>query len=232
MMAAAARDARGDGATGGAGGEGAGAADGGTIEGAGPGRGAGSEAAPLAAPAPADIAAAPAPLLVVIRGPSGAGKSTTTAAVLRALRGAGRKVAVLEQDHVRNVILGGAKGTRELSCRMLHAAASAARAGGFDVVVEGILNITYCAEFLEALSREHVGAGGRVVATYLDASLDETKRRHATRDKRHDFGADEMATWYASAQPWGIEGEVIVPESSSAEETVARILREVTRTTS
>lgn len=61
-----------------------------------------------------------------------------------------------------------------------------------------------------------------VFAVYLDVSLPETLRRHATRPQI--ITVDKMTELHPVAVPLGVPDEVVIPESSTVEETVATVL--------
>lgn len=162
---------------------------------------------------------------VIVRGPAGAGKSTVSAAVVAGLRAAGRRVAYIEQDHVCNTVLGGDT-HGDVHVAMLLSMCRAAAAAGFDVVLEGILNINRYRPLVEAVIEEAGGPSSAVLA-YLDVPLDETKRRHLGRAKAAEFGVDKLDDWWASAQPARLPGELLVGAASSAEATAAALLQRV-----
>ena len=156
--------------------------------------------------------------VVVLRGPAGSGKSTVSAGVLTAVRARGVRVAYLEQDFFRNTAAGGGAGAREAARDMLLASALAAHAAGWSVLIEGILSKDHHAAALERLGEELPCAH-----VYLCVSLEETKARHAGRAKAAEFGADKLEEWWASAEPLGAPGEVLIPGDSPLEATVATV---------
>jgi cytidylate kinase len=92
---------------------------------------------------------------------------------------------------------------------------------GKSSVVEGILPTVRYAGMLGGLVERH-----RAHVYFLDISFDETVRRHATRAKASAFDADAMREWYRGHDPLGVPGEVVIPESSTLDETVRRIMVE------
>lgn len=73
---------------------------------------------------------------------------------------------------------------------------------------------------IAALGRAH---RGRTFVYYLDVSLAETLRRHATRPQASEFSADDMRGWYQPADLLGVDGEHVIPQHSSMEESIAYI---------
>jgi len=156
-------------------------------------------------------------VLVVIRGNSGAGKST----VARRLRDAyGRGCALVEQDYLRRVVLRERDLPGGLAPVLIDRTARVALDHGYHVILEGILHTARYAGPLRGLLRDHVG---RNAVFYLDVSLDETLRRHATRP--HDFGPDDLRSWYAEHDVLGVDGEHVLPQTLTLEETVDLIAR-------
>lgn len=158
--------------------------------------------------------------LVVIRGNSGSGKTTIAREVRRRY---GRGAALVEQDHFRRVVLrehGGsamnpvAPGFIEVNVRYLLGA-------GSHVVLEGILDTRGYGAMLRRLLAEHAGPS-RVF--YLDVDFDETVRRHAGRAEPIPVTAEQMREWYVPRDLLGVDGEHVIPQTSTFEQTVAVIL--------
>lgn len=158
--------------------------------------------------------------LVVIRGNSGSGKTTTAREVRRRY---GRGCALLEQDHLRRIILrehGGstmgpvAPGFIAMNARYLLAT-------GYHVVLEGILDTRGYGTALRQLIAEHTGPSH---VYYLDVSFDETVRRHVGRAEPIPVTADQMRDWYLPRDVLGVEGETVIHEAMTQDQTVATIL--------
>ena len=64
---------------------------------------------------------------------------------------------------------------------------------GQQVVLDGILYADRYEQALARLNRDHLGSSHFY---YLDVSLDETLRRHATRPQATEFGPDDLRGWY------------------------------------
>lgn len=160
-----------------------------------------------------------APTLVVIRGNSGSGKTTVARRVRERY---GRGCALIEQDHLRRIVLRehDGPGAERVAPAFIAGAAASALTLGYHVVLEGIMYATGYGDALRRLIAEHPGPAH---VFYLDVSWGETVRRHATREA--EFTVEDMRPWYASWDLLGIPGEVVIPESSGLGETVATILR-------
>jgi hypothetical protein len=94
---------------------------------------------------------------------------------------------------------------------------------GYHVIIEGILHAARYAAMLTELAHDHRGATGFY---YLDASWEETLRRHATRPQSSEFGPEHMRSWYHHRDLLGLPHERLVPENCSLEHTTAQILTE------
>src|SRR4051794_24549170 len=157
--------------------------------------------------------------LIVIRGNSGSGKSSVAREVRRRY---GRGCALVEQDHLRRVVLREHDTTADgLAPRMIGATVRLALDGGYHVVLEGILHSARYGPMLRELIADHSGTSHLY---YLDVAFAETIRRHGTRPQSADFTPEQMAEWYAARDMLGLPGERVIPESSTLDETVELIL--------
>ena len=163
----------------------------------------------------------PAPrTLVILRGNSGSGKTS----VARAVRDAyGRGAALLEQDYLRRVILREHDGSAStgIAPEFITNAAAFALANGYHVILEGILHTARYADAVLKLIKDHDGPS---FVYYLDVSLAETLRRHATRPQATEFDPDQMREWYIDHDVLGTPGEHIIGESSTFTQTVGHVL--------
>lgn len=158
--------------------------------------------------------------LLVIRGNSGSGKSTVAREVRRRY---GRGMAVLGQDELRREILRehGGLGDAAVAPGFIAASARYLLAAGYHVIVEGILHSGSHAAVLRQLIVEHPGPAH---VFFLDVSFDKTVRRHHSRPEPIPVTTSQMRDWYAGVDVLGVDGEVVIGESSTLEETVATIL--------
>jgi ABC-type oligopeptide transport system ATPase subunit len=156
--------------------------------------------------------------LIVLRGNSGAGKST----VARALRDAyGRGVAWVSQDLIRRVILRERDRPGAANIGLIAQVTRYSLDHGYHVILDGIFYADRYEPMLTALNRDHLGLSWFY---YLDVSLDETFRRHATRPQAGDFGPADMRQWHRPADLLAGVRERVIPETSTLHETVGLIL--------
>ncbi|MFD9950249.1 AAA family ATPase [Nonomuraea sp. NPDC059023] len=157
--------------------------------------------------------------LIILRGNAGSGKTSIARAVREAY---GRRgFALISQDVVRRDILreldvpGGVNiGLIDLMCR--HALNA-----GYHVLLEGILTRSRYGEMLHALRRDHRGTS---TLFYLDISLEETLRRHATRPQAAQFGSEQMSAWYRERDLLTCGSEIMTGEELSLQEAVSCIV--------
>jgi predicted kinase len=156
--------------------------------------------------------------LIVIRGNSGSGKST----IARALRlRLGRGCALVEQDYVRRVLLREHESVQApIAAELIGLNARFALDHGYHTIVEGILDRRRYGPMLADVIGRHRGP---TFVYYLEVSFEETLRRHETRPQASDFTGAQMRDWYQPRDTLDLPGEVIIPERSTIEETIALI---------
>lgn len=88
-------------------------------------------------------------------------------------------------------------------------------------MLDGIFHTVWYGEMLVRLDRDHPGSA---YFYYFDIPLEETVRRHVTRDKATAFSAEEMSAWYRERDLLDQPRETIIDHTSSLEATVDRIL--------
>lgn len=161
------------------------------------------------------------PKLIIIRGPSASGKSAIAKAIKKR---SDRPTVWIEQDLFRT--LSNEKVPTKLPVfEMIEANTLLTLKHGFDVILEGILNVKKPGR-LEMYDRIFQAHPDENYIYYLNTSFEETVVRHKTRaDKREQFGAEAMKEWYDLASPTGHEKEVVIPESSTQEETIQTIAK-------
>jgi len=158
--------------------------------------------------------------LIVLRGNSGSGKSTVAAALREAnVRG----VAWVSQDLIRRIILKEKDRPGGVNIGLIDQITRYSLDCGYNVVLDGIFYADRYEPMLAALDRDHLGLSRFY---YLDVSLEETFRRHATRPQQADFGTDDMRSWYRSRDLLAGIREHVIPETSTLQQTTTLILDE------
>ncbi|GAB6899440.1 AAA family ATPase [Kineosporia succinea] len=167
--------------------------------------------------------------LIVIRGNSGSGKST----VAQRLRlQAGRGWALVEQDFLRRIVLRereherdshhghGHHDTPSLAPAFIAHNVTFLLQHGYHVILEGILHSPRYGDMLRTLAEAH---NGPALFVYLDASFEETVKRHATRPQASEFTPAHMREWYSARDLLGQPTEMVIPENSTLDQTLAAI---------
>lgn len=159
----------------------------------------------------------PETILICIRGNSGAGKST----IARALRRRhGRGCALVEQDHLRRILLRERDKPGGLAPALIAQNVRFCLDHGYHVILEGIM---YAARYRTMLTELRDAHRGQTLFVYLDVSWPETLRRHQTRPQAQEFTPDTMLGVYAEHDVLGWSGELVLPESTSIEQAIVLI---------
>lgn len=157
--------------------------------------------------------------LIVLRGNSGSGKST----VAQALREAygGRGVAWVTQDLIRRIILKEKDIPGGVNIGLIDQIARHVLDQGYHAVLDGIFYADRYEAMLARLANDHRGLS---LFYYLDVSMDETIRRHATRPQVADFSPEDMRQWYRARDLLGSVQERIISQASTLQDTIRLIL--------
>ena len=159
--------------------------------------------------------------LVVLRGNSGSGKTTVARAVRLRY---GRGCALVEQDYLRRIVLRERDVDGGIAPALIAQTVRFALDHGYHVVLEGILARARYGAMLTDLCRAH---SERTSVFYLDIPWEETLRRHAGRPQAAEFGEAEMREWYLPCDLLGCEGERVVDEELTLEETIELVAAEL-----
>ncbi|RKF23636.1 kinase [Micromonospora globbae] len=153
-------------------------------------------------------------ILVCIRGNSGAGKSSISRALRRRH---GRGCALVEQDHLRRILLRERDKPGGLAPALIAQNVRFCLDHGYHVILEGIMHAARYRNMLTGLRDAH---RGRTLFVYLDVSWSETLRRHQTRPQAQEFTPDTMFGVYAEHDVLGWPGELVLPETTSMEQAI------------
>ena len=156
--------------------------------------------------------------LIVLRGNSGSGK---TSVALELREAYGRGIAWVSQDTIRRTILRDFDHAGGRNIGLIDQIVRYSLARGYHVVLDGIMDTRRYEPMLAGLRRDHTGPS---FFYYLDASLEETLRRHDTRIQRTEFGAEDMRRWYRPRDLLTTIPERVIPQSSTLAQTVSVIL--------
>lgn len=158
--------------------------------------------------------------LIIIRGNSGSGKSTV-AKLVREKSAHPEKVALIEQDYLRRIVLKEKERDNGFNIELIKQTAIFALERGYDVIVEGILS----SKRYGIMMRELMSMIDESYIFYIDIPFDETLRRHKTKPNAHEFGEKEMREWYREKDVLGVEDEIVFNEKFNQVELVSEILK-------
>ena len=159
--------------------------------------------------------------LVIIRGNSGSGKSTAAKKLQKRL---GPNTLLISQDTVRREMLQVLDGPDTAALSLLMSLLRYGHENCEITILEGILNAEWYFPLFEEAARLF---DNRIFAYYYDVTFEETLQRHQRRDKRREFGEEEMRCWWREKDYIGFIPERTVTEDMSLEETVCKILSEI-----
>ena len=159
--------------------------------------------------------------LIILRGNSGSGKSTVAKA-LRDQSTSTNKIALVEQDYLRRIVLKEKEKNSEDNIILIKQTVEFALSYGYDVILEGIFFSVRYGKMLKRLLNHTPNH----FIYYFDISLEETLRRHTSKPNSNEFGEKELKSWYRKRDLLTVENEKIIEESSSFVDTVKRILNE------
>ncbi len=155
--------------------------------------------------------------LIILRGNSGSGK-TTVARELQALFGRG--TMVLSQDMIRREVLKERDGTNPPALPLIKQILEYGSENCEVVILEGIFIAEWYQELFEAAIELY---GSDIYAYYFDIPFEETVRRHQTRAKAAEFGADEMREWWKEKDYLDLIKETTITEDKSKGEIINEI---------
>ena len=160
------------------------------------------------------------PSLVVLRGPSCSGKTTTALAIRQAV---GRGVAVVQQDVIRRELLRERDLPGALNIDLIAMIVTRCLAGGYDVILEGILDASRYGTMLRSLIAAHPGPAH---VYYFHLPFEETVRRHAAKPDADGYGERDLAEWYVPNDVLGVSGERIIESTEAQQDVVTRVVSE------
>lgn len=163
--------------------------------------------------------------LIVLRGQSGSGKSS----VAKKLQKMSKKpLFIVEQDYYKNELISPnidieSSTRKSLQMKMIASNTLELLGQGYDCIVEGNFSNSVYQTMFEELFKQHPSNN---FMYYYNISFEESLHRHKTRDKKHEFGSDEMKEWYFETPSYGHSFEKIIPEEYSLDQTVDMILQD------
>ena len=155
--------------------------------------------------------------LIMLRGNSGSGKTTVAKELQERF---GRGTMVLSQDMIRREVLKARDGIDPPALPLIKQMLEYGCKNCEIVILEGILIADWYRELFEAAIELY---GSAIYAYYFDIPFEETVRRHQTRSKAAEFGADEMREWWKEKDYLDLIKETIITEDKSKDDIVNEI---------
>jgi thymidylate kinase len=160
--------------------------------------------------------------LIVIRGNSGSGKTTLALKLLQLLPNS----ALIEQDYFIKYTTVSKTSEQEAARRArIFSAVKNTLADNEIVILEGVFDSRRYKDYFTDLLHYHPANN---FFYYIDLAFEETLRRHNTRDKRNQFGAEAMTGWYIAHDQFGYDFEDIFDANITIEDAVKHITMSVT----
>ena len=136
----------------------------------------------------------------------------------------GRGLAWVSQDLIRRTILQEKDQPGGVNIGLIDHVVRYCLDQGYHVVLDGILYADTYGQMLAGLRQDHLGVSRFY---YLDVSLAESLRRHASRPQAREFGPGDMRAWYRQRDFLTARGEYVIPETSTLAETAGLILEDI-----
>lgn len=159
--------------------------------------------------------------LIILRGNSGSGKSSVAKGLQRQI---GRNTLVLPQDTVRRDMLWAHDGYDTAALPLLTALLRYGYENSEVVILEGILNSKWYKPLFETAVELF---GKDIYAYYYDLPFEETLKRHETKEKRLEFGEEEMRRWWNEKDYIGFIPEKTINKDMSLDTTINSILTDI-----
>ena len=155
--------------------------------------------------------------LIMLRGNSGSGKTTVAKGLQERF---GRGTMVLSQDMIRREVLKERDGINPPALPLIKLMLKWGSENCEVVILEGIFISDWYRELFEEAIEMY---GSDIYAYYFDIPFDETLRRHQTRSKATEFGADEMREWWKEKDYLNLIKETTINEDKDKEEIINEI---------
>jgi hypothetical protein len=161
------------------------------------------------------------PTLIIVRGNSGSGKSSVANKLQKRI---GRNTLIIPQDTVRREMLWAHDGKDTVALPLLVDLLNYGFLHCDYVILEGILNASWYMPLFESAIELFKD---RIFAYYYDIPIEETLKRHQTKEKKFEFGEVEMRRWWNEKDFIGIIPEHVFTQEVSLEDAVNIIINNI-----
>lgn len=159
--------------------------------------------------------------LIILRGNSGSGKTTIAKSLQDHL---GQGTLLVSQDVVRRDMLKVHDRDGNLSINLIYQIAAYGKGTCGFVIVEGIFNSGRYGEMLKNLIQLY---NGNVHTYYFDLTIEETIKRHNTRDKKNEFGEESLRAWWNANDYLGVRGESFFTDDMTQNDVLETIVNKL-----
>lgn len=159
--------------------------------------------------------------LIVIRGNSGSGKTTLSQKLLQLIPNS----TLVEQDYFIKYTASSKTAAQEAARKTkIFTTVKSALAKNEIVILEGVFDSRRYSDYFSNLVAEHANNN---YFFYIDLTFDETLKRHALRDKRHEFGEEAMSNWYIAHDQLGYGFETTIGPDIAVDAAINLILKTI-----
>lgn len=159
--------------------------------------------------------------LIILRGNSGSGKTSVSKALQEKF---GENTMLISQDTIRREMLHTGDGVDTKALPLMTELLKYGRRNSPVTILEGIMVAEWYTPLFEAAIKEF---GSEIYAYYYDLPFEETVTRHGTRDKKNEFGAEDMRKWWIEKDYIKVIPEKIFTEEIGLDEAADIIFRDV-----
>lgn len=160
--------------------------------------------------------------LIILRGNSASGKTTVAKELQKKF---GRNTMLISQDAIRWEMLWVKDRPENEAIPLMQALLKYGYAHNEVVILEGIMYAEWYNPLFELAGQLY---GTDIYAYYFDLSFEETARRHQTRLKCNDFGAEDMRKWWREKDFSDVLEEVAITADKDVVSIVSDIYGAVT----
>lgn len=155
--------------------------------------------------------------IIILRGNSGSGKTTVARALQKKF---GYNTMMISQDEIRRNILWVKDGVDTKALPLMIELMKYGYEHCDVVILEGIMYDEWYSPLFKTANELY---GMDIYAYYFDIPFEETVRRHNTRDKKQEFGEEDMRRWWREKDFSSVFNEKIITSDIDADSIVEMI---------
>ena len=156
-------------------------------------------------------------LFITFEGPDGSGKTTVARALQKKF---GYNTMMISQDEIRRNILWVKDGVDTKALPLMIELMKYGYEHCDVVILEGIMYDEWYSPLFKTANELY---GMDIYAYYFDIPFEETVRRHNTRDKKQEFGEEDMRRWWREKDFSSVFNEKIITSDIDADSIVEMI---------